>query len=141
MTKNPKPKAAQKKTTVSLVTWLALALTVAGVGWSGLYYLATTIHPNPWAQAVFLALWGLALVGTCWPVLLAINQRWSQYATPLRVWRQSIWIGALGTLVAWLQMNRVLTLALAVTVAGLLGVIELLLILREREEKQRNDDE
>ncbi len=132
-------KVNNQKSSISNTTWLALAMTLSVVGWSGLYYLVTHAHPTSPARLLFLALWAMAWLGTAWPVLLAINQRLTHRAFPIRVWRQSGWVAALGTLSAWLQMDRALTLPLVVTMAGMFGLLETLLILREREEAKREE--
>jgi hypothetical protein len=50
------------------------------------------------------------------------------------IMRQSLWVGVYGATLAWLQIGRVLTLALAVLLALGLIVIEWLLRLRERSQ-------
>ncbi|MBN1886425.1 MAG: hypothetical protein JW850_00480 [Thermoflexales bacterium] len=119
---------------IRYAAWLALALLLAVSAWGGLYYLVTQVHtpvPPPWPRAAaFLALWGTALLGSSWPILLAVNQRLDPQTPPARVWRQSAWIGLLGVFVAWLQINRALGAVLVITLAGGLGLIEALLILR-----------
>lgn len=125
------------------VGWLALAIVLAIFGWGGLSYLATNVYPTvPWARLAFLVAWGAALMGTVWPVLLALNQRLNRRVTAARVWRQSGWIAAFGVLAAWLQMkpNRVLTIPLALTIAAIFTLVEVMMILRERE-KAGEDDE
>jgi len=122
---------------------LILSIVLAVVGWGGLYYLIWHVHPNLQTRYIFLVLWSFALAGTAWPVLLAVNQRWSRNVTWGRVWRQSIWIALFGVLTAWLQMNGAMTLSLAVTIGGTIGLVEILLILRDREEaknKESDDD-
>jgi hypothetical protein len=124
------------KATSRYAAWLLLALLVAVSAWCGLYYLVNYVHtpiPPPWPKTgAFLALWATALMGSSWPVLLAVNQRLDSQTPPARVWRQSAWIALLGVFVAWLQINRALSAVLVITLAGGLVLIEALLILRAR---------
>lgn len=129
------------KSNSRLLLWLTLALTIAIAGWSGMYYLIMHIHPTAPARLAFLGLWGSALAGTSWPALLAINQRWSKSASVGRIWRQSGWIALYGIAIAWLQIKRVLTLAVAGTLAGLLALLELLLILHQHEQIRDQHEE
>lgn len=129
------------KSNSRLLLWLVLALTIAVAGWSGIYYLIMHVHPTAPAQLFFLGLLGSALAGTSWPALLAINQRWSKAASVGRIWRQSGWIALYGIAIAWLQLKRVLTLSLAATLAGLLVLLELLLILHQREQIRDTQEE
>jgi hypothetical protein len=48
--------------------------------------------------------------------------------------RQSLWIGIYGPTLAWLQIGRVLTVALTILLAIGLILIEVLLRLRERSQ-------
>ncbi len=128
----------------SYAGWLALAFTFMIAGWGGIYYWITHMHPTAWARLVFGGLWGMALLGTAWPVMLALNQRIAHTAPPGRIWRQSGWLALFGLLAAWLQMNRALTPALGVTIAGILGLLELLFVLRAHEatrHQETNHDE
>jgi hypothetical protein len=115
---------------------LLLALVLAVASWSALALLVQTTYPDNLTKLVFLALLGVALVGTAWPVLLAINQRRNPHVAPIRIWRQSGWVALFGILLAWLQMkpNRALTLSIAITIGGIFALIELLLILREHKD-------
>jgi hypothetical protein len=116
---------------------VALGLGIAG--WLGVAYLFSSVHPTLPAKGAFLAVWAFALMGTAWPVLLALHRRFRGEPTPWTVWRQSAWVGAFGAAAAWLQMNRLLNIAWAVVVAGVFVVIEIILSLRARQEA-RNDD-
>jgi hypothetical protein len=119
---------------------IVIALLLAAAGWSGLVYLVFKVHPTPQAKAAFLGLWACALMGTAWPVVLAIHRRFRGEPPTGTVWRQSVWVAVLGAACAWLQMNRWLNAALAAIVFGVFVVIELLLSLRARQEERRDDD-
>lgn len=113
---------------------LAVSVLLAIISWGTLYYLLNNVYPTPLNEIAFLILWGIALLGSTWPALLAINQRLVRYPPPARIWRQSSWVALFGLFVAWLQINRALSLPLAITLAGALGLVETLLVLREREQ-------
>lgn len=113
---------------------IIVAIALAAIGWAGLAYLVNSIHPNLPGKAAFLALWAVALTGTCFPVLLALYRRFLGEPSSWTVWRQSAWIGLFGVLAAWLQMNRVLNMATAAIAAGGFVVLEVILSWRARQE-------
>ena len=117
---------------------IIVAIALAVIGWAGLAYLVNNIHPNLAGKAAFLALWAIALMGTAFPVLLALHRRFRSEPSPWTVWRQSAWFGLLGSLSAWLQMNRILNAATATILAGLFIVLEVILSLRARQESQND---
>jgi hypothetical protein len=125
----------RKSLTGSLII---VAIALAVIGWAGLAYLVNNIHPNLPGKAAFLALWALALIGTAFPVLLALHRRFQGEPSAWTVWRQSAWIGLLGLLSAWLQMNRVLNAATAAILVSVFIVLEVILSLRARQESQND---
>jgi drug/metabolite transporter (DMT)-like permease len=132
------PKRTETTRKLPTINPMFFAVALALIGWAGVVYLVNNVHPTLPMQAAFLALWGIALIGTVFPVLLALHRRFRGEPSPWMVWRQSTWIGILGSLAAWLQMNRVLNMATAAIVAGLFVVIEVILNMRARQES-RND--
>jgi len=98
------------------------------------------VHPTEPAKAAFLAVWACALMGTAWPVLLAVHRRFLGEPPSWTVWRQSAWVAILGAACAWLQMNRWLNTALAAILVGVFVVIELLLNMRARQEKTHDHE-
>jgi hypothetical protein len=117
---------------------ILVAIALAVIGWAGLAYLVNNIHPNLPGKAAFLALWAVALIGTAFPVLLALHRRFRGEPSSWTVWRQSAWIGLLGLLSAWLQMNRVLNAATAAILVSVFIVLEVILSLRARQESQND---
>jgi hypothetical protein len=116
-----------------------LAVLLAALGWAGVIYLVGQVHPSARRAVVALLLaWAAALTGTAGPVLLALHRRFLGEPTAWTVWRQSAWIGLLGLLVAWLQLNRVLNLLVGVILAGVFVVVELILSWRARQEVQHD---
>jgi len=122
-----------------IVNPMLLALGLAAAGWLGLAYLISSVHPTPTTKDLMLALIAAALTGSAWPVSLALHRRLGNEPPVWTVWRQSAWVGAFGAAAAWLQMNRLFNMAWALVVAGVLVVIELILIARERQESQHDD--
>jgi len=118
---------------------MILAIILALTGWAGVVYLFVNVHPTLPAKAAFLALWTIALIGTAWPVILALHRRFRGEPSAWTVWRQSAWIGVFGALAAWLQRNRVLNLPTAVISAGVFVVFEVFLSLRARQEALDDD--
>jgi len=132
------PKRTETTRKLPKISPVILAIALALIGWAGLAYLVNNIHPNLPGKAAFLALWAIALIGTAFPVLLALHRRFRGEPSPWTVWRQSAWFGLLGSLSAWLQMNRVLNAATATILAGLFIVLEVILSLRARQESQND---
>lgn len=122
-----------------IVNPMLLALGLAAAGWLGLGYVMFYVHPTPTAKGLLLALTATALTGSAWPVSLALHRRLGDEPPALTVWRQSVWVGAFGAAMVWLQMNRLFNAAWALVVAGVLVVIELILVARERQEAQHDD--
>jgi hypothetical protein len=84
--------------------------------------------------AVLVAITGLAL-----PFAYFLNMRFGRRGRPrltpppfLLTLRQSMWVGLWAAFCAWLQMNRTLGLAVAILVAVVLILFEMLLQLRQR---------
>lgn len=111
-----------------------VAIALAVLGWAGLLYLVNYVHPTLPIRAAFLVLWGVALMGTAFPVMLALHRRFLVEPSSWTVWRQSAWVGIFGVLAAWLQLNRVLNVATAAILAGVFIVLEVILSLRARQE-------
>ena len=83
-------------------------------------------------SAVLVAATGLAL-----PIAYFLNWRFSTtvqdpYPHFLVVLRQAMWVGFWVSFCMWLQMNRMLGIAVAILVAGVLILLELLLQIRTK---------
>ena len=105
-------------------------------GWVGLFFLINYTLPTVGPRWLFFFLEVLALTGTVLPIVAFLNRRFQSDPPPTSgvIMRQSLWVGVYGATLAWLQIGRVLTLALAVLLALGLIVIEWLLRLRERSQ-------
>ncbi len=118
----------------SVKTILPAALILAITGWFGLagviYFSLPTVGPR-WLFFFFCV---LAITGTFLPLVAYLNRRFPS-VPPVGVnviLRQSIWVGIFIPILAWLQIARVLTVALAGLLAVSIVIIEGLLRLRER---------
>ncbi|HJW89608.1 MAG TPA: hypothetical protein VJ436_03095 [Anaerolineales bacterium] len=116
--------------------FLPTAILLALVGWGGLFALLKFTLPTVGPRWLFFFLSVLALTGTVLPVVAFLNRRFpsNPSALPGAILRQAIWFGIYGPTLAWLQIGRVLTPALALLLAASLLCIEILLRLRERSQ-------
>lgn len=83
---------------------------------------------------VFLAGVLVVITGVSVPLAYVLNQRFSQNESSqfLVVLRQAMWIGLWFAFCIWLQMNRTLGLGIALLVAAVFIVVEVLLQVRTR---------
>jgi hypothetical protein len=114
--------------------FIPAAFILAVTGWGGLYYLVNQTLPTVGPRWLFFFLSVLALTGTVLPLIAYLNRRFPSKppAEPTAILRQALWFGIYGPTLAWLQVGRVLTLALALLLAIGLVLIEFLLRMRER---------
>ena len=116
--------------------FIPAALILALIGWGGLYALMNFTIPTVGPRWMFFFLSVLALTGTSLPIVAFLNQRFPT-TPPVSsgvIVREAILIGIYFPTLAWLQLGRVLTLALILLLAIGLLAIELLLRLRERSQ-------
>jgi drug/metabolite transporter (DMT)-like permease len=110
------------------------ALILMAVGWGGLYYLITQTLPYVWPRWGFFVLALMALTGTILPIVYFFHKRFPDEVpadTPVIV-RQSMWFGVYGATLAWLQLGRLVTVYVILSLAGGLIAIEYFIRLRER---------
>jgi hypothetical protein len=114
-------------------TFLLTTLVLAIPGWGGvialLFYTLPTVGPR-W---LFFFLAVIALTGTVLPAAAFLNRRFptTPPATGLAILREAIWFGIYFPTLAWLQIGRVLSPALALLLALGFALIEFLLRWRE----------
>lgn len=105
------------------------------IGWFGLYQLVTTTLPRVGQRWLFFVLLQIAITGTVLPFVRYLNVRFTPITAPLPpggvIVRQGIWIGLFVVMCAWLQIPRILTLPIAILLAGVLIIIEAFLRSRE----------
>ena len=106
------------------------------IGWGGLILLIFMTLPTLGPRWLFFFLFTLALSGTALPVVYFFNRRFPS-DPPVEggvVLREAMWVGVYASLLAWLQMGRVLTSGLAFVLAMGLVVIEFLLRMGEHSQ-------
>jgi len=116
------------------------AIILAVLGWGGLLYVLLFTLPAVGPRWLFFFLSVLAVSGTCLPVVAFLNRRFPSVPPPTTavVLRQALWVGIYFPTLAWLQIGRVLTPALALLL--LLGFILIEWLLRLREKSQWNPE-
>ncbi|MGD8554448.1 MAG: hypothetical protein PVJ07_04855 [Anaerolineales bacterium] len=117
---------------------LITALVLACIGWPGIYLLFTFTQPRLGPRWLFFFLLTSAAAGTALPLVWLLHRRFGgRRATPANVMlRQALWAGFFASLCTWLQINRSLTLQLALLLAGGLILFEWLLGLVQRSARR-----
>jgi len=118
----------------SVISFLPTAFLLSVAGWGGLAAVVIyTLPLVPWRWLFFFLL-VLALTGTVLPVIAFLNRRFPSRPAPSQgvILRQALWVGIYFPTLAWLQIPRVLTPALALLLAIGLILIEGLLRMREK---------
>ena len=150
-TTEPRRVKARTETRPSLSAWLdamiAICLSVLGATGALLAmqnrpYLGTAaadlasvparvnLSPNVPALGLFIVSIGFAAIGLAWFVVKTIHWRFFPPVDARRVWRQSIFAALFVMGSAWLQVNRALSLPLAVVMLGALVLVEVFLNIR-----------
>lgn len=119
-----------------VISFLPAAILLGGSGWFGVIWLIINTLPTVGPRWLFFLCLFLALAGTSLPVIAYLNLRFpgNLPVTQNVVVRQSVWIGFYGAALAWLQIGRVVTPAMALMIAVGLILIEWLIRLRERSQ-------
>jgi len=107
---------------------------MAVVGWLGLIFLVSITLPTVGPRWLFFFLSTLALTGTATPFVWLLHRRFSKNgdAPSSTLLREALLFSLYIEVLIWLQINRSLSLSLAILFAlGLIG-IEFLLSLLER---------
>jgi hypothetical protein len=105
-------------------------------GWSGLALLITTSLPTVGPRWLFFFLLTLAATGTSLPFLWLLNRRFTtgRTATASILLRQALLVALFADFCIWLQINRSLSLPLAILIALGLFAMERLLRLIDRSQ-------
>jgi hypothetical protein len=105
-------------------------------GWIGLVLLVTTSLPTVGPRWLFFFLLTLAATGTSLPFLWMLDRRFSSARTApaSTLLRQALLVALYADICMWLQINRSLTLLLAILIALSLYAIERLLSLIDRSQ-------
>jgi len=110
------------------------ALILILIGWGGLYYIITQTLPYVWPRWGFFVLALLALTGTVLPFVYFFHKRFPDEvpSDASVIVRQALWFGVYGATLAWLQLGRLVTVYVILSLAGGLIAIEYFIRLRER---------
>ncbi len=122
---------SQKLPSFRAILWISLVLIL--IGWGGLVVLLMQTLPTLGPRWLFFFLLMLALSGIALPAAYFLNRRFPSNP-PVEsgvVLREAMWFGVYGSLLAWLQMGRVLTSGLALVLLVGMILVELLLRLGE----------
>jgi hypothetical protein len=113
---------------------LPLSIVLSAIGILGLFILMQSSLPTIFPRWVFYFFTVLAATGLALPVVLFLNIRFPSNPSvgmPI-ILREGIWAGVYASLLAWLQLGRVLTSFLAGTLAIVIILVEVLLRIWER---------
>jgi hypothetical protein len=114
--------------------WIPYAVFVATVAWVGLWSVVRLTAPST-TKGLFFFLLFIAVTSTVMPPIAYLNARFGQHRNKrtyrVRFVRQSIWCSAFVLVIAWLQMQRVLSVTLALILMAVFILIETFLITRE----------
>ena len=110
------------------------AIIMAVVGWMGLFILLFTTLPTVGPRWLFFFLSTLAITGTALPFVWLLHRRFSNngYAPSSTLLREALLFTLYVEVLIWLQINRSLSLSLAILFALSLIGIEYLLRILER---------
>ena len=125
-----------------LRTFLPLSLALSLIGWVGLLIVVGSTVPTLGPRWLFFFLGVLALTGPALPIVYFLNLRFPSDppVQEMVILRQALWVGVFGSTIAWLQLGRVLTVGLALILAGVFVLIEFLLRLFERSRWNPNKE-
>lgn len=114
------------------------ALTLAIIGWGGLYLVITQTLPFVWSRWGFFVLLLMALTGTALPIVFYLHQRFPEDppADANVIIRQAMWVGVYGATLAWLQLGRLVTLYVILGLAGGLIAAEYFIRIREKANRR-----
>ncbi len=118
--------------------YLPASILLAAGGWFGLAMLVRSTLPTLGPRWMFFFLLVSAITGTAMPLIAYLNQRFPARSphTHRTVVRESLMAGTYVATLAWLQLGRALTPALAFLLALGLGGVEWLVRLREQSQWQ-----
>jgi hypothetical protein len=110
----------------------SLALVILGGG--GLFFLVNQTLPFVWYRWGFFVLLIMTLTGVALPVVYFFHRRFQNQkpAEPNVIIRQAVWFGVYGATLAWLQLGRLVTVYVILSLAGGLIAIEYFIRLREK---------
>lgn len=115
--------------------WMLFTILIAVLSWLGLWGLIQLPVTGP-TRTLFLIVLLTAISSTSMPLTAYLNARFGrcrdERTFQARFVRQSIWLGLLIVILAWLQMRRILTTTLALILSAVFILTETFLLTRER---------
>ena len=113
---------------------LIAAVILAATGWLGLLLVMNLTLPTAGPRWFFFFLWIFAVTGTALPFIWLLHRRFlaDRPAPPATLLRQGLWVGFFAALSVWLQINRSLSLSMAIILAAGVILLEWLLRILER---------
>jgi hypothetical protein len=126
----------ETRTILPVKFFLPAAVIMILIGWGGVVFIVSQTDPNGGTRWALFFFGILAITGTFLPASAYLNRRFPSTPppTPAVIVRQALWAGIFIAALAWLQIGRVFTPALALLLGLGLILIELLLRLRERSQ-------
>lgn len=114
-------------------TILILSLILSVVGWLGFILVIVFTLPTLFPRWLFFFFLCMGLTGLALPVVNFFNRRFPSDPPPggSVIIRQAMWFGVYGSLLAWLQMGRVLTSTTALFIAAGFTIIEVFIRMAE----------
>jgi hypothetical protein len=118
----------------SFLPYLASAISLFVLGWGAAAIAILALTPTVWARWLLFFGATLGLTGLALPVTWFLNLRFPSEppAGPYVIVRQAIWVGIYGSVLAWLQQVRLVTIWTGVGLAFGLVAIEYLVRMREK---------
>jgi hypothetical protein len=117
-------------------TLLIVSIVLAGILWAGILAFMNQFPPTSLNQALFLALWGLAMLTTCVPLSYLANARWGRPMGPKgdlsRALRQGTMASVVAIVLLALRFMRMLGPLMAAILVAIVVVAEVLINLRRR---------
>jgi hypothetical protein len=119
--------------------WVLLSIIVATLSFFGLYYIVTSLWPNPdtvlaQPQLFLFTFLFLGLSGITIPISAYFNHRFARPGwlerDKTRLIRQGVWVGFLGIVLAYLQVIRALNWTIAAVLLGVFILIETFFLTR-----------
>jgi hypothetical protein len=114
--------------------WTWTAILIAVLSWLGIWGVIQ-LPVTGTTRTVLLVLLFCGITCTVMPPVSYLNARFggcrNRRTFQSRFVRQSIWLGLLVTVLAWLQMQRILTTTLAMILTAVFGLIETFWLTRE----------
>lgn len=115
---------------------LTTAILLSAIGWIGLVLLFLLTLPTLGPRWLLYFLVAVAVSGMVLPGIHYLHRRFpgKPVATSVVMIREALLVGAFADTLLWLQLGKVLNLALAILIGACLAVIEVLLRLREKSQ-------